>query len=71
MIGILVAMSMAQISVFDSTVHKGKTWVLVDECAVEVNTVDIEKNPDKVINQVNEFCNLQLDGLGTYATQEK
>ena len=49
------------IAIIDSKVHPGKSWVLVDDCAVEVKTSEIKDNPDKVVKQVNDFCGLSLD----------
>jgi len=59
------------ISIFDSQSHLGKSWILVDDCAVEVNTADFQKSPNKILKKVNDFCNLGLDNLGSYATQKK
>jgi hypothetical protein len=52
-----------EISIFDSTVHKGKSWIMVDQCAVEVNTRDLMLDEDAVIRKVNYFCDLDLKNV--------
>lgn len=70
---VIVALMSAHpdISIFDSKTHPGKSWIVIDDCAVEVDTVDFKMNPDKVLKKVNDFCDLNLDGLSMYATKEK
>lgn len=64
----LAAMSTTpDISVIDSQTHTGYSWILVNDCAVEVKTYDIKFHEGKVINQVNEQCNLDL----SHVTSEK
>jgi len=60
---VLVAVMSVQpmITVIDSKSHPGKSWVLVDDCAVEVDTADFKNDPDKILKKVNEFCDLSLD----------
>jgi hypothetical protein len=69
---ILVALMVSgpEISIFDSQTRPGKSWILVDDCAVEVKTVDIVKNQDKVIQQVNAFCGLNLNGIGNVSKEK-
>ena len=49
------------ISIFDSKVHPGKSWILIDDCAVEVDTIDFKYDSDKIVQKVNDFCGLNLD----------
>lgn len=60
---LLVAMASfnPHIIVINSKTHPGKSWILVDDCAVEVTTSDFTTNPDKIVKQVNDFCDLSLD----------
>lgn len=65
----LLMASGPEISIYDSKTHSGKSWVLVDDCAVEVKTSDLKDHPDDVVNKVNEFCGLALDNVGTEKAQ--
>lgn len=71
--GVLLAMMVSagpEVSIFDSKTAMGKSWILVDDCAAEVNTFDIKTNPDKVVQQVMDFCKIPKFKLD-YETQEK
>lgn len=51
------------IAIIDSRDDNKVTWILVNDCAVKVKKADLDKNPDKVVNQVNKTCGLDLDEL--------
>jgi hypothetical protein len=61
--GIVFALAMQvppEISVYDSKTKPGYSWILVNDCPVEVKTSEF-KNPDKVVAKVNAVCGLELD----------
>lgn len=62
--GIILTFLMAgspEISIYQSKTHKGYSWILVDDCPVEVKTSEFKDNPDKVIQKVNLMCGLNLE----------
>lgn len=64
--GVILSLAMSgvyspDISIYDSKTHTGYSWILVDDCPVEVKTSEIKENPDKVVQKVNLACQLNLD----------
>lgn len=53
-----------EISIYDSKTVPGHSWILVDDCAVEIKTSDMKTNLDKVIKKINDVCHLDLDDVG-------
>lgn len=64
-LALLASSGKPDISIFDSKTKPGQSWILVDDCAVEVKTSDIKAYPDKIIKQINDLCGLD------YVNEEK
>lgn len=60
---VIALTSILDVSIIDSKTRAGRSWVLVNDCAVEVNTSDIQYQPSLVIKKINDFCHLNLDKL--------
>ncbi len=56
----LLGYSSPDISIYDSKNNPKMSWILVNDCAVEVLKADFKDNPDKIVQEVNEQCNLNL-----------
>jgi len=60
----------ADVSIIDSRTHPGKSWIMVNDCAVEVDTADFKNNQDIIMKKVNAFCDYDYLGYIDHA-QEK
>ena len=59
----LLGYSNPDISIIDSKNNTKMSWVFVNDCAVEVLKADFKDNPDKIVQEVNEQCNLNLSHI--------